>query len=42
MENSFKIRAVIYARVSTKEQADGKESIPDQIRVSKEAIAYHQ
>jgi site-specific DNA recombinase len=31
MENKFKIRAVIYARVSTKEQADGKISIPSQI-----------
>lgn len=41
MENKFKIRAVIYARVSTKEQADGKESIQDQIRVCKKAIADH-
>src|SRR3989344_932256 len=41
MENKFKIRAVIYGRVSTKEQADGKESIPDQIRVCKKAIADH-
>lgn len=39
MENKFKIRAVIYARVSTKEQADGKESIPDQIKVCKTVIA---
>jgi len=41
MENKFKIRAVIYARVSTKEQADDKESIPDQIKVCKKAIADH-
>lgn len=41
MENKFKIRAVIYARVSTKEQADAKESIPDQIKVCKKAIADH-
>lgn len=41
MENKFKIRAVIYARVSTKEQADGKESIHDQIRVSKKTIVDH-
>lgn len=38
MENKFKIRAVIYARVSTKEQADGKESIPDQIDICKRII----
>lgn len=41
MENKFKIRAVIYARVSTKEQADGKESIHDQVRVCKKTIADH-
>lgn len=41
MENKFKIRAVIYARVSTKEQADNKESIPDQIAVCKKAIVDH-
>lgn len=41
MESKFKIRAVIYARVSTKEQADGKESIHDQIRVCKKVIADH-
>lgn len=41
MENKFKIRAVIYARVSTKEQSDGKESIPDQIEVCKKAIIDH-
>jgi len=41
MENKFKIRAVIYARVSTKEQADGKESVSDQIRVCKKTIADH-
>lgn len=40
-ENKFTIRAVIYARVSTKEQADGKESIPDQIKTCKKAIADH-
>lgn len=36
MEN--KIRAVIYARVSTKEQAEGKISIPDQISACRKAI----
>lgn len=42
MENKFKIRAVIYARVSTKEQADGqKESITDQIKICKKSIADH-
>lgn len=41
MENNFKIRAVIYARVSTKEQADGKESIPDQLEVCKKVIVDH-
>lgn len=41
MENKFKIRAIIYARVSTKEQSDGKESIPDQIKVCKKAIVDH-
>lgn len=38
MENKFKIRAVIYARVSTKEQSEGKFSIPDQISVCKKVI----
>ncbi|MEM3394328.1 MAG: recombinase family protein, partial [Candidatus Methanomethylicia archaeon] len=33
MENKPKIRAVIYARVSTKEQAEGKFSIPEERRV---------
>ncbi|OQA93101.1 MAG: hypothetical protein BWY24_00742 [Microgenomates group bacterium ADurb.Bin219] len=42
MENKFKIRAVVYSRVSTREQADDKESIQDQIRVCKKAIADHQ
>lgn len=41
MENKFKIRAVVYARVSTKEQADQKESLPDQIKVCKKAIVDH-
>jgi len=41
MEKKFTIRAVIYARVSTKEQADGKESIPDQIRICKKACIDH-
>jgi site-specific DNA recombinase len=41
MENNFKIRAVIYCRVSTKEQADKKESIPDQIRECKKSIIDH-
>lgn len=38
MENKFKIRAVIYARVSTKEQVEGKISIPSQIADCKKAI----
>lgn len=38
MENKFKIRAIIYARVSTKEQADNKESISEQINECKKAI----
>lgn len=38
MENKFKIRAVIYARVSTKEQAEGKISIPSQITDCKKII----
>lgn len=38
MEDTFKIRAVIYARVSTKEQAEGKFSIPEQINVCKKTI----
>ena len=38
MENKFNIRACIYARVSTKEQAEGKISIPDQIEVCKKMI----
>lgn len=41
MENEIKIRAVIYARVSTKEQAEGKFSIPDQIEACKKAILEH-
>ncbi len=42
MEPKYKIRAVIYARVSTKEQAEGdKESINDQIKVCKKAIIDH-
>lgn len=41
MDNKFKIRAVIYARVSTKEQADEKESIPDQIKTCKKTIVDH-
>ncbi|HUD44921.1 MAG TPA: recombinase family protein [Patescibacteria group bacterium] len=39
MENKFKIRAVIYARVSTKEQAEDKISIPSQINDSRKTIA---
>ena len=38
MENTFKLRAVIYARVSTKEQAEGKISIPSQIQECKQLI----
>lgn len=38
MENKFKIRAVIYARVSTREQVEGKYSIPDQIETCKRII----
>jgi len=38
MENKFKIRAVVYARVSTKEQVEGKISIPSQIADCKKAI----
>ncbi len=38
MENESNIRAVIYARCSTKEQADGKITIPDQISVCKKVI----
>jgi site-specific DNA recombinase len=41
MLNKPKIRAVIYARVSTKEQAEGKFSIPDQIEACKKAILDH-
>ena len=42
MENEIPhIRAVIYARVSTKEQADGKPSVPDQIAQCKKAIIDH-
>lgn len=41
MENDFKIRAIIYARVSTKEQAEGKASIPEQLEVCKKAIVQH-
>lgn len=40
MENG-NIRAVIYARVSTKEQGDGKASIPNQIEKTKKSIADH-
>lgn len=38
---TFTIRVVIYCRVSTKEQAEGKYSIPEQIKKCQEAIAYH-
>ncbi|MCX6706392.1 MAG: recombinase family protein [Candidatus Woesebacteria bacterium] len=38
MENGNKIRAVIYTRVSTTEQAQGKISIPEQIESCKKAI----
>ena len=38
MENKFKIRAVVYARVSTKEQVEGKISIPSQITDCKKVI----
>jgi len=41
MENKTKIRAVVYARVSTKEQAEGKFSIPEQIEACKKAIIEH-
>lgn len=41
MENKFNIRAAIYARVSTTEQAQGKVSIPDQIKVCKKTIIDH-
>ncbi|MBI4038704.1 recombinase family protein [Candidatus Daviesbacteria bacterium] len=41
MENKFHIRAVIYARVSTKEQAEGKYSLPDQIAKCKKTIVEH-
>lgn len=43
MEKNFKIRAVIYARVSTKEQADpnSKYSLPDQIAKCKKSIVDH-
>lgn len=40
MENKFQIRAVIYARVSTKEQAEGgKISIPSQLEECQKVIA---
>ena len=42
MENKFKIRAVTYARVSTKEQAEGKFSIPEQIQACKKAVIDHR
>lgn len=38
MENKFTIRAVVYARVSTKEQAEDKISIPSQITDCKRVI----
>lgn len=38
MENRYKIRAVIYARVSTKEQAEDKISIPSQINDCKKIV----
>lgn len=41
MEDTFKIRACIYARVSTSEQAEGKISIPDQVTICKKAIVEH-
>lgn len=41
-DGEFKIRAVIYARVSTKEQAEGgKISIPNQIEESRKTIINH-
>ncbi len=39
MENKFKIKAVVYVRVSTKEQVEGKISIPSQIEDCKRTIA---
>lgn len=41
MENKFKIRAVIYARVSTIEQAKKDTSIPQQIEACTKAIIEH-
>jgi site-specific DNA recombinase len=41
MENKFNLRACIYARVSTTEQAQGKFSIPEQIEACKKTIAVH-
>ncbi len=38
----MRIRAAIYARVSTKEQSEGKASIPDQIAVGERAIREHK
>lgn len=38
----MKIRAVVYARVSTKEQAKGKASIPDQLEVCERAVHEHK
>lgn len=37
----MKIRCAVYARVSTKEQSDGKASIPDQFGVGERAINEH-
>lgn len=43
MENEFKIRAVIYVRVSTLEQAKiDKASIPNQLALCKKAIESHK
>lgn len=36
------MRAAVYARVSTKEQAEGKASIPDQIEVCERAVREHK
>ena len=41
MEDTFKIRACVYARVSTSEQSEGKISIPDQIAICKKTIVEH-
>lgn len=37
----MKIRCALYARVSTKEQSEGKASIPDQINLGERAIKEH-